>query len=48
MIVLKIILWIILAIVGLIVLVCILPVGGESYIDGFSYKVKLWLLNIMD
>jgi len=50
LIVLKIILWIILAIVGLIVLVCILPVGGEvSYIDGkLSYKVKLWLLNIMD
>ena len=50
MIVLKILLWILLAVIGLIIVVCILPVGGEvSYIDGkVSYKVKLWLLNIMD
>ena len=50
MIVLKILLWILLALIGLIIVVCILPVGGEvSYIDGkLSYKVKLWLLNVMD
>ena len=50
MIVLKILLYILLAVLGIILLVLITPVGGEfSYIDGkFSYKVKLWLLNIMD
>ena len=50
MIVLKILLYILLAVLGIILLVLITPVGGEfSYIDGkFSYKVKLWLLNVMD
>lgn len=50
MIVLKILLWILLALIGLIIVVCILPVGGDfSYIDGkLSYKVRLWLLNVMD
>lgn len=50
MIVLKILLYILLAVLGIILLVLMIPVGGEfSYIDGkFSYRVKLWLLDIMD
>lgn len=50
MIILKILLYIILAVLGLILIVLILPAGGEfSYIDGkLSYKVKLSILNIMD
>lgn len=50
MIVLKILLYILLAVLGIILLVLITPAGGElSYIDGkFSYKVKLWIINIMD
>lgn len=50
MIILKILLYILLAVLGIILLVLITPAGGEfSYIDGkFSYKVKLWIINIMD
>ena len=50
MIVLKILLYILLAVLGIILLVCITPAGGEfSYIDGkFSYKAKLWIINLMD
>ncbi len=50
MIVLKILLWILLAVLGLIVLVLILPVSAEaSYIGGkLSYKVKYWFINVMD
>lgn len=50
MIVLKILLYILLAVLGIILLVLMIPVGGEfSYIDGkYSYRVKLWLLDIMD
>ncbi len=50
MIVLKILLFILLAVSGLILLVLILPVGAEmSFIDGkLKFKVKLWLLNVMD
>ncbi|MBR5683568.1 MAG: hypothetical protein IKW96_09915 [Ruminococcus sp.] len=50
MIVLKILLYILLAVLGIILLVLITPAGGEfSYIDGkFSYKVKLWVLNLTD
>jgi hypothetical protein len=50
LIVLKILLYILLAVLGIILLVLITPAGGElSYIDGkFSYKVKLWIINIMD
>jgi hypothetical protein len=50
MIVLKILLYLLLAVLGIIFLILIIPVGGEfSYIDGkFTYKVKLWLINIMD
>ena len=50
MIVLKILLYILLAVLGILLLVLITPAGGEfSYIDGkFSYKVKLWILNLMD
>ena len=50
MIVLKILLYILLAVLGIILLVLITPAGGEfSYIDGkFRYKVKLWLINIID
>ena len=50
MIVLKILLYILLAVLGIILLVCITPAGGEfSYIDGkLSYKVKLWIINLMD
>ncbi|WP_028521426.1 hypothetical protein [Ruminococcus flavefaciens] len=50
MIVLKILLYILLAVLGIILLVLITPAGGEfSYIDGkLSYKVKLWIINLMD
>ena len=50
MIVLKILLYILLAVLGIILIVLIIPVGGElSYIDGkLSYKVKLWVLDVMD
>ena len=50
MIVLKILLYILLAVLGIILLILITPAGGEfSYIDGkFSYKVKLWIINLMD
>ncbi|MBP5579555.1 MAG: hypothetical protein J6X56_08790 [Ruminococcus sp.] len=50
MIVLKILLYILLAVLGIILIILMIPAGGEfSYIDGkFTYKVKLWLINIMD
>lgn len=50
MIVLKILLFILLAVLGLILLVLIMPVGGEvSFIGGkLKYKVNLWAINVMD
>lgn len=50
MIVLKILLWILLAVLGLIVLILVIPAGAEvSYIGGkLSYKVKYWFISIMD
>ena len=50
MIILKILLYILLAVMALILVVLITPAGGEfSYIDGkFRYKVKLWVINLMD
>lgn len=50
MIVLKILLIILLAVLGLILLVLILPVGGEvSFIGGkLKFKVNLWVINVMD
>ena len=50
MIVLKILLYILLAVLGIILIVLITPAGGEfSYIDGkFKYKVKLWIFDIMN
>lgn len=50
MIVLKILLFILLAVLGLILLVLIMPVGGEmSFIGGkLKYKVNLWFINVMD
>ena len=50
MIILKILLYILLAVMALIMLVLITPAGGEfSYIDGkFRYKVKLWIIDLMD
>ncbi len=50
MIILKILLIILLAVLGLILLVLIMPVGGEvSFIGGkLKFKVKLWILNVMD
>jgi hypothetical protein len=50
MIVLKILLYILLAVFGIILIVLITPAGGEfSYIDGkFTYKVKLWIFDIMN
>lgn len=50
MIVLKILLFILLAVLGLILLVLIIPVGGEvSFIGGkLKYKVSLWFINVMD
>lgn len=49
-IILKILLWIILAILGLILLVLILPVSAEmSYIDGkLSYKIRYSFLSMLD
>lgn len=50
MIVLKILLYILLAVFGLILIVLITPAGGElGYIDGkLSFKVKLWFIDLMD
>lgn len=50
MIVLKILLFILLAVLGLILLTLIIPVGGEiSFIGGkLKYKVSLWFINVMD
>ena len=50
MIILKILLYILLAVLALILVVLITPAGGEfSYIDGkFRYKVRLWIINLMD
>lgn len=50
MIVLKILLFILLAVLGLILLVLIMPVDGEvSFIGGkLKYKVNLWVINVMD
>ena len=50
LIILKILLIILLAVLGIVLLVLIMPVGGEvSYIDGkLTYKVRLWMLNVMD
>ncbi|MCR5600690.1 MAG: hypothetical protein K6G33_08125 [Ruminococcus sp.] len=50
MIVLKILLYILLAVAGIILLILVVPAGGEvSYIDGkLSYKAKLWFLNLLD
>lgn len=50
MIILKILLYILLAVIGLILLVLVIPAGGEvSFIDGkLKYKVNLWILNVMD
>ena len=50
MIILKILLYILLAVMALILVILITPAGGEfSYIDGkFTYKVRLWIINIMD
>lgn len=50
MIVLKILLYILLAVFGLILIVLITPAGGEfGYIDGrLSFKVRLWFIDLMD
>lgn len=50
MIILKILLFILLAVLGLILLVLVIPLGGEvSFIGGkLKYKVNLWILNVMD
>lgn len=50
MIVLKILLTILLVVFGIILLIFIIPMGGElSYIDGkLKYRVNLWIINIMD
>lgn len=50
LIILKILLIILLVVLGIVLLVLIMPVGAEvSYIDGkLTYKVRLWLLNVMD
>lgn len=50
MIILKILLYILLAVIGLILLILVIPAGGEvSFIDGkLKYKVNLWILNVMD
>lgn len=50
MIVLKIFLIILLVVLGIILLIFIIPMGGElSYIDGkLKYRVNLWMINIMD
>ena len=48
--ILKILLYIILAVLGIVLLVLIIPVGGEfSFIGGkFSYKVRASVINVMD
>lgn len=50
MIILKILLYILLAVIGLILLILVIPAGGEvSFIDGkLKYKINLWILNVMD
>ena len=50
MIVLKILLYILLAVLGIILVVLIVPIGGElSYIDGkFRYNIRVWIFNFMD
>ncbi|MCR4639133.1 hypothetical protein [Ruminococcus sp.] len=50
MIILKILLYILLAVLALVLVVLITPAGGEfSFIDGkFRYKVKLWIIDLMD
>lgn len=50
MIVLKILLWIILAVLGIVLLILILPFRAEiSYIGNkFTYKIKYWLLPLID
>lgn len=50
MIILKILLWILLAILGIIIVVCVIPADVDfSYIDGkMKYKVKIWFFDLMD
>lgn len=50
MIVLKILLWIFLAILGIIIVVCVIPADVDfSYIDGkMKYKIKIWFFDLMD
>lgn len=50
MIVLRILLYILLAVLGIIFIALIIPVEGDfSYIDEkLSYKAKLWIINILD
>lgn len=50
MIILKILLFILLAVLGIVFLVLICPVGGElSFIEGkLKFRVKLWIINVMD
>lgn len=50
MIILKILLIILLVVLGLVLLLLLLPLGAEfGYIDGkLTYKVNIWLLNVMD
>ena len=47
MIILKILLWILLAILGIIIVVCVIPADVDfSYIDGkMKYKVKIWFFD---
>ena len=50
MIVLKILLWILLSILGIIIIACIIPADVDfSYLDGkLKYKIKLWFFDLMD
>lgn len=50
MIILKILLFILLAVLGIVLLILICPVGGElSFIEGkLKFKVNLWIINVMD
>lgn len=50
MIFLKILLIIFFVVLGIILLIFIIPMGGElSYIDGkIKYRINLWIINIMD
>ena len=50
MIVLKILLWILLSILGIIIVACIVPADVDfSYIDGkMKYKIRLWFFDLMD